>query len=54
MSADHWSRQYLIKESAINSIRSELRNIKRSTIVTPDTDASFKNINDILDRLKGV
>lgn len=53
MTALHWERKFLISESQVKLIKSELTNIKRNVIITPDTDASFKNIFEILDRLKG-
>jgi hypothetical protein len=53
MNSSHWSRQYLISEISINSIKKELQNLERNTIRTPDTEANFKNIFDILNRLKG-
>lgn len=49
----HWSRHYLISAVSIESIKKELRNIERNTIRTPDTEANFKNISDILGELKG-
>jgi hypothetical protein len=53
MSQSYRKRQYLISEIAIGLIRSELEHIRHNAISTPDTEASFKNIVDILDRLKG-
>jgi hypothetical protein len=53
MTPSHWSRHYLISRASIDSIKKELKNIERNTIRTPDTEANFKNITDILDRLKG-
>ena len=47
------NRQYLISEISIGLIRGELENIRRNVISTPDTEASFRNIADTLDRLKG-
>ncbi len=46
-------RQYLISDVSIVTIKSELDNIRRNAISTPDTEASFRNIAGILDRLKG-
>ena len=53
MTPAHWQRQYLISEISIGLIRTELEHIRSYTTITPDTDASFKNIAEVLDRLKG-
>lgn len=49
-----WDRHYLISRTSIDSIRSELNHLKQSLISTPDSEASYQNIIDILDRLRGV
>ena len=48
-----WDRHYLISRTSIDNIRNELKHMKPNLISTPDSEASYKNINDILDRLKG-
>jgi hypothetical protein len=53
MTPSHWQRQYLISEISIGLIKSELEHIRRNAISTPDTEASFKNIAEVLDQLKG-
>ena len=53
MTPSHWERQYLISEVSVRLIRSELEHIRWNVISTPDTEASFKNIAEVLDRLNG-
>lgn len=53
MTPHHWERKFLISETSVKMIRSELLNIERNSVQCPDTVASFRNIREILDRLKG-
>jgi len=48
------NRQYLISDTTIRIIKRELElRIKPNTVITPETDAGFKQILGILDNLKG-
>ena len=51
---DHWLKSRVISDGQIEHIRKELRHIRQNSIQCPDTEASFKAIEDILKDVQGV
>lgn len=47
------NRSHLISDIQIDMLRSEVQNIKRNTICTPDTDASYKAVVGLLNSIQG-
>ena len=47
------NRTHLISDVQVEMIRTELRNLRWNVIHTPDTDTSYKNIVETLDRIQG-
>lgn len=47
------NRKYLITTTQINLILSELQHLKQNCIITPDTDANYRNIIAVLSCIRG-
>lgn len=50
---DRMKRQYPISDTQIALIRSELQHMKQNCISTPDTEANYNNIVNVLIEVAG-
>jgi hypothetical protein len=53
MTNKHWERHFLISTTSVSLINKELDQLYKNTIHTPDTEANYKNIITVLERLRG-
>jgi hypothetical protein len=46
-------RKYFVSDIQIDAIKTEVAPLKQHCIITPDSDASYKSILDILNNIRG-